>query len=432
MKSTMFIFNHSANRYLSLILLLISSQSILAKDQVDDDSATANSFLNTDFALGFRMRHEQVEQGNQSAHANTAKFRLHSKTSINHHWQIELELDHVEALSEDHHSDGVTANGKLVIADPAGTELNQLFINANFDDIHMRLGRQKIAFSEQRFIGSVDFRQNNQTFDALSLKFPLLTSSQLDYAFINNVNRIFGDDASARLSPEDSRFENLAGVRPLGARGDHKVEGHLINFSIKEWELLELNSYLYSVDNKTLASFSNQTQGIRAEYRKKIAKTQLFSNIELAVQKQQESSVDDWVGYSLFEFGARYRSVQLSLKQERLNGKNGVAFITPLATLHKFQGWTDQFLNTPSDGLSDQQIRLQWRNRPVTIDLRFHRYQSINNKTQIGDESNIDIIYSPSREHELRLRYADFKAEAGQTIVPNSTTKLFVMYSYNL
>ncbi|MFT5806450.1 MAG: hypothetical protein ACI9LG_000713 [Moritella dasanensis] len=28
-------------------------------------------------------------------------------------------------------------------------------------------------------------------------------------------------------------------------------------------------------------------------------------------------------------------------------------FATPLATLHKFNGWSDQFLNTPTQGLAD-------------------------------------------------------------------------------
>ncbi|WP_168204303.1 alginate export family protein [Aliikangiella coralliicola] len=431
-------FNSLKFTALSLLFTgLINAKQIVAAaenlpDKIDDNNSTISALFSTEFEFGLRVRHEQVEQGNLSAHANTAKFRLHTKTRFNDNWRIEFELDHIEAYAEDHHSDGVLANGELVIADPEGTEINEAFLNANFDDLQIRAGRQKITFADERFVGSVGFRQNDQTFDALSLKSDLLTASQLDYAYIFNVNRIFGDDATARLSPTDSRFEALSGIRPAGLRGDHRVEGHLINFAIKEWDHLELNSYLYSVHNQTFSAFSNRSLGLRAEYRRKIARTRLFADIELAAQKQQESSVDDWIGYSLFEFGARYRSLQLSLRQERLNEKDGQAFITPLATLHKFQGWADQFLITPSVGLSDQVIRLQWKQRPITVDVRYHRYRSIKNSMLIGNETNVDFVYKANRQHEVKLRYADFEAAADQQIVLNSVKKMFLMYSYNL
>jgi alginate export protein len=430
-----------------LIFLIQATQFAGAEEhnseiRVVENLSDQHSLLNTQVEFGFRARYEQVEKEPSSAHAepthtsaahaNTAKFRLHTKTTFNEHWQVELELDHVQAFAKAHHSDGVIANGNPVIADPEGTELNEVFLDAIYDQLLIRLGRQKIAYSEQRFIGSVDFRQNDQTFDALAFKINLLTSSQLDYAFINNVNRIFGDDASSQLSPIDPRFQNLAGVRPPSLRGNHKVRGHLFNFSVKEWNHVELNSYLYDVNNQTETSFSNKTHGLRAEYRNKLGKTLLFSNIEFAAQKQQESHVDDWIGYSMFELGARHKSFQLGIMQERLNEKDGVAFITPLATLHKYQGWTDQFLATPSVGLSDQQIRFQWKRRPVIIDLRYHRFHSLRTNTAIGSEVDIDLVYAPSRLHELRLRIAEFKPESEQTIIPNSTTKIFFMYAYNL
>ena len=34
----------------------------------------------------------------------------------------------------------------------------------------------------------------------------------------------------------------------------------------------------------------------------------------------------------------------------------GLAFVTPLATLHKFQGWADKFLATPASGIEDAYI----------------------------------------------------------------------------
>ena len=39
--------------------------------------------------------------------------------------------------------------------------------------------------------------------------------------------------------------------------------------------------------------------------------------------------------------------------RQRLAGTAGKGFTTPLATLHKFQGWADKFLTTPANGIED-------------------------------------------------------------------------------
>ena len=59
------------------------------------------------------------------------------------------------------------------------------------------------------------------------------------------------------------------------------------------------------------------------------------------------------------------------------NGSGNRAFQTPLATKHAFQGWADQFLTTPADGIEDAYLGvtapllggLLTRNgsRPITV-----------------------------------------------------------------
>jgi hypothetical protein len=34
-----------------------------------------------------------------------------------------------------------------------------------------------------------------------------------------------------------------------------------------------------------------------------------------------------------------------------MSGDGVIGFSTPLATLHKFQGWVDKFLTTPANGI---------------------------------------------------------------------------------
>jgi hypothetical protein len=40
-------------------------------------------------------------------------------------------------------------------------------------------------------------------------------------------------------------------------------------------------------------------------------------------------------------------------------------FTTPLATLHKFQGWADKFLTTPVNGLADLYVNAGYTRKGV-------------------------------------------------------------------
>lgn len=46
-----------------------------------------------------------------------------------------------------------------VVADPMGNEINQAWFNLHFSDHNFKLGRQRIVFDNQRFIGGVAWRQ---------------------------------------------------------------------------------------------------------------------------------------------------------------------------------------------------------------------------------------------------------------------------------
>jgi hypothetical protein len=56
------------------------------------------------------------------------------------------------------------------------------------------LGRQRLALDNQRYIGAVGFRQNEQTFDALTVINSSVPDLGLAYVYVKQVLRIFGDD----------------------------------------------------------------------------------------------------------------------------------------------------------------------------------------------------------------------------------------------
>lgn len=56
---------------------------------------------------------------------------------------------------------------------------------------------------------------------------------------------------------------------------------------------------------------------------------------------------------SMQKAGYNFGAVTVLTGYELLGSDNGVGFSTPLATKHKFNRWSDKFLDTPGEGLQD-------------------------------------------------------------------------------
>ncbi|MEJ6571346.1 MAG: hypothetical protein QNL01_15945 [Akkermansiaceae bacterium] len=91
-------------------------------------------------------------------------------------------------------------NTPSVIADPDNMELNrlQMFYDAEAIDTTITVGRQHLNLADQRFIGTVGWRQNDQTFDAVVVENKSIENLTFTYAYIEQVNRIFGDQTPAQ------------------------------------------------------------------------------------------------------------------------------------------------------------------------------------------------------------------------------------------
>ena len=85
-------------------------------------------------------------------------------------------------------------------------------------------------------------------------------------------------------------------------------------------------------------------------------------------------------------------SVKATLGHEVLGGDNSVGFKTPLATLHKLQGWADKFLTTPEDGIEDLYADATGELGPVKLWACYHDFQAENSSADFGKE--IDLVAS--------------------------------------
>lgn len=102
-----------------------------------------------------------------------------------------------------------------VISDPETTELNQAYLQYQQGGFLARLGRQDIRHDDQRMIGAVPWRQDYQSFDALTLEYqPDAGGWSLAYHYIDQRERIFAEAADI-----DSRDHLLYATMatPLGS-----------------------------------------------------------------------------------------------------------------------------------------------------------------------------------------------------------------------
>lgn len=300
--------------------------------------------------IDIRYRYEHVEQDNALAHSmmNSVRTRLGYATGVHSGFSALVEVDHLGQLGGDYNDTRNGHVGRSVIPDPGGAAVNQAWVRHAGDYGNLTLGRQRINLGNQRFVGGVGWRQNEQTYDAAMLQLKPMKDMILSYAYIGRINTIWGPDTGA--------FANAA--NPARIDGD----SHLFDWRWTVTPSFSLGAYHYRLGLDDLAltpalprkTLSSATTGVRAQG----ASGALDYILEYAMQKDAEGNPLDLDSrYHLIELGYAFGQVKLRAGQEVLAAGSGAgnrAFQTPLATKHAFQGWADMFLTTPADGLDDR------------------------------------------------------------------------------
>jgi hypothetical protein len=180
-------------------------------DAIKEGKVNVNSLLRWEYA-------DQESFGAsvdpRESNAFTIRNRVGFTTGSFSNFKSQIEFEDVTIIgNEDNYNQaGQNPLGatRTVIADPEGTEINQAWLAYENWDTVAKVGRQRIVLDGARFIGDVVWRQNQQTYDGVSLVHNGLTDARLYYAYISNVNRILGDDHPAGDFDSDSHIINGA------------------------------------------------------------------------------------------------------------------------------------------------------------------------------------------------------------------------------
>ncbi len=367
--------------------------------------------------LSFRYRYEFVDQTGypEDAQASTLRSRLTYQTPSDQKIALVLEADNVLRVGGDRYSDGNrTVPGRPVVADPIGTEFNQAYVSLQPDSrLSFSLGRQRINLDDQRFIGGVGWRQNEQTYDAGRIRLSLPAGPTLDYSYLWNINRVFGPEGGAQAS-------------------DWNCNCHALNLGMTPWENARIALFVYHLDLDEAVSVSNRALGAR------ISGTFNFPNgadLNYLVSYARQSDV----GQNPVDYSADYYHVRLGVKTKLLSasfgyeilgsdsGRAGAAFVTPLATLHGFNGWADKFLATPDAGLVDLYGQLAFDVEGFVTSIVYHRYAADYGGADFGSEWNLSFSRKVSKQLGLLGKLAAYDSDGFAT----DTEKVWLMVSYS-
>ncbi|PXA98679.1 hypothetical protein DMC47_07690 [Nostoc sp. 3335mG] len=353
-----------------------------------------------------RLRSEHVDQQGLGDTADAVTLRVRAGLSATRGRIAALVEAQGNLAIVDRYDDGLHgASTRPIVADPENVALYRAQLQYRSKPLTVTLGRQRIALDDERFVGSVAFRQNGQTFDAVRVEWTGVAGLKADVSYAWGVRTIWGIHgvgARQRAVSGNNVFANLSYASPIG-----KVTGF---------------AYLVDQDEAAVQGFrlSSQTFGARLAGSRKLGPVTLGYQLSGARQRDFDRNPNRYTAdYRLVEGSLDYRAFRLSAGQEVLGADRGVAltsFQAPFGTLFKFNGWADKFLTTPPDGLRDAYASIGFNQavagpfKALTLQASYHRFDSDRSVRHYGNE--LDLLASAKiGRYTLSARYADYDAD---------------------
>ena len=397
------------NSKLIALTVICLSSNLLTASAVAADHSVASAIASGKAGLEFRYRFENVDEAafGRDSNASTLRTRLNYTTGAWRGTTLLLELDDLSYVGSDTFNS--TRNGKTtypVVADPNGTGVNQFYLKYVFDEGQVTVGRQRLNLDNQRFVGGVGWRQNEQTYDGVEFNLSAFGPTAR-YNYVSRVSRVFGPDGGVPAPAFDSN-------------------SHLVNLQYKLPQSGQLTGYGYFLDFDNAGVSSSRTLGLRYTNAFEFENFKVPVAIEYAHQSDFGDNPANYsADYYVIEAGVTSLLVNMTVGNERLGADAGagIGFATPLATLHKFQGWADKFLTTPAGGIDDRYIGISRMFGGNNLAMFIHDFRSDVGSVDYGSEIDLSLVRKVGDNVELLFKYARYNADNFST----DTAKLWFM-----
>lgn len=386
-----------------------------------DDLGSA--LLQGKFKFDGRFRYEWVDHASRprNAYASTFRVRASYETQSFHGLFAGVGGEITTEIGNDRRSDGVVNNPALpLIPDPESEVLNLAYVGwsmAGKDALTQTravVGRQRLMYENERWVGPGTFRQNDQTFDAAAIETRVTDALSVRYAYVDRVNRILGNNPGGHWRNDSHMIGATTNLVPFGLT----------------------TAYAYLLDLRPVPLQSSATYGIRYDALVRFSDMLSFG-LEAEVARQTDYAANPQsyaLTYALIrpmiKFGSTTSTstgTTLAAGWERLDGNGFSAVQTPLATLHRHNGWADVFTTTPANGLDDFHVRLLQEfpdlgfAKNPKLDLRYHVFNAANGGARYGQEFDADLNTNIFGRATVGMRFAHYNARAFDA----DTTKLW-------
>lgn len=391
--------------------------------------------------LEVRARYEGVDQTKTAtlkddASAFTIRTRLGWETAEFKGVKGLIEFEDVRQAGPEHYAVNVPGantaplNGAdkaryPIVNDPDVTELNRAQLTwTPSAALQVTAGRQRILLDDQRFVGNVGWRQDEQTFDAVRADLAH-GRFKATYAYVSHVNRI------------------------LGELRDWDSDSHLLNATWSPAEALRLQGFVYALDFGNSAVNSSLTKGVKASGKTWVGLYQLAYNATYAKQSDYHGNTPNFdLDYFGGDVAGTFDIYTVKASYESLEGNGTRGFTTPLATVHAFQGWSDAFVSPGGnkgfvDGIEDANLSFNAKPRfkrtyffNTDILVRYHDFDDQRTGANLGHEWDVAFAAAITPKLSIQLKYADFQraktVPAGTATPPASRTKAWFTLEYKL
>ncbi len=358
-----------------------------------------------DVSLRYRFAHIDDDGFDRQAEASTLKILLGYRTPSFKQSDVYVQGRSVVHVGNDTFND--TLNGKTefpVEADPESLALHQAYLRTGLiPDTQVIAGRRVVKLNNQRFIGSLVWRQNDRTFDGITVQNQSVDDLEVTYGFFFNVNRGFTDRSPI------GNFNSATNI-------------HVVNLAYDAGKVGKVNGYsvLAELDGVAAApGLSSATTGISLDGNTSLGnKASLRYHAEYAFQTDYgDNPVDYGAHYIHVHGGPAVGPVSVQGGFELLGSDDGTAALSaPLGLLHAFNGWADRFLTTPADGIKNAYGKASIKLPPTPLGKYgltavFHQFWAHNDSRAYGSEWNAVLTGSLGRHYKTALKYAYYDAD---------------------
>lgn len=399
----------------TLVATLVSLSSTLSC--LAGPPTTSGHLLDSIHLFGTaRLRYEYADfntAGVDSASLGSLRSRFGVKTDSFAGFKFLAEAEHTWVLTDTggyRAFPGFAPSDRALIADPDNLQLNRLQVSyhSEFLATTLTVGRQAINLADQRFVGAVGWRQNDQTYDAVVLENQSLKDLTFTYAYIDQVNRIFGTNA------------------PAAALEAWEGDSHLIHLEYSGVENHTLRAFAYLLDFDNAPANSSDTYGLELEGKRSLSCGSFTYLLTAATQSDAGDNPADYSEqYYRVRLGYQSDAFHCGLGAEVMTADGtGGRFRHPLGTNHKFNGYADAFLTTPADGLINAYVWAGTKAFGIRHTLTIHQFQTQHNRRDLGWEVDYVASRRLCESTSVLFKAAHLEGSGAQTDISRASAEI--------